>query len=213
MTNPLRRTDSSTDLSSREEVQSLADRILERVDAAERAAREAQQIAEARNAEAFPEPPKKSALQRFGGFLLLWSLMALAASVGILAWETVGPGGAVRASATERPPLEFGQLSTRHVQSAEGAALEITGILKNVGSERADPAVTLQLAGNRVAIEEPLRLGQAPLPPGAERPFAVRILLPEDVQSVSLLPLTQDPSSEPHMVLISPGWTAEKPGL
>ncbi|MEM1410107.1 MAG: hypothetical protein AAGG79_05100 [Pseudomonadota bacterium] len=189
----------------------LAEQLRARIALAEEAALAAARVAEQRITP--PEPPAREELasKRLGLTLLIWSFIALIVSIAILAWETVGPGAEVRA--LERPALQFSGLQTRYVQSAQGPTLEITGIVKNGGEEPVDPQVTLQLAGGRVAIEEPLRLGRTELPAGAERPFALRLLLPEGVRSVNLLPLQGEPVSEQKMLLVSPGWTAETPGL
>lgn len=190
----------------------LADRLRERITQAENAAKAAAAAAQER---LDPPQPKRSLPVRdgFSMVLLAWSCLALAASIGILAWETVGPGAVVRSGAL-RPTLDFADVSTRYVQSNEGPAIEMTGIVRNSGEDPVAPEVTLQLSGTRIAIEEPLRLGSAPLPPRAERPFAVRLLLPEGATAVKLLPT---PMSErggaPVMPLVSPAWTAETPGF
>jgi len=194
---------------TRADEKELAEQLRERIALAEKAARAAASEAESR----FPEVEraKKAATpQRFGWLLLAWSCVALLISMGILAYETLGPGATARS--VERPQLEFSSLQSRFVQSAEGPALELTGVVRNGGETPAKPEFTLQLAGNRVAIEEPLKLGGVALPSGAERPFAVRLLLPPGTQSVSLLPPRADAPSEPDMVLVSPAWTADTPG-
>lgn len=194
---------------TRWEEKELAEQLRERIALAERAALAAAEEAQARMSDV-ARAEKAATPERFGIILLVWSCVALLISMGILAYETLGPGAAARA--IERPQLEFSDLNTRFVQSAEGPAVEITGILRNTGDRPAKPEFTLQLVGNRVAIEEPLKLGGAALPSGAERPFAVRLLVPNGTQQVSLLPPQEGTSSEPDMVLVSPAWTAETPG-
>jgi hypothetical protein len=143
----------------------------------------------------------------FGGLLLGWSFALAAASIGYVAFETLK---APELRPAPPAPLALGDIVSRHVQSSEGAALEITGTLRNIGDRRMEPEVLLQLAGSRVAIEEPLRLGGNDLLPGAERPFTVRLLLPEGTRSVKLLPPRDvDPGRSLTMPTVSPGWTAE----
>ncbi|MEM7519089.1 MAG: hypothetical protein AAF368_19460, partial [Planctomycetota bacterium] len=132
---------------------------------------------------------------------------ALLLSVGYLGFETLTAEPA--ADAPARPNLDFSGVTSRYVQSAEGPALELTGVVRNEGVDAVQPEVTLQLAGNRVAIEEPLRLGVATLPPGAERPFTVRLLLPKGAKTVKLLPPEGSGAPARTMPLVSPGWTAD----
>lgn len=158
-----------------------------------------------------PAKTRKAAnamLKRFGNWLLGWSCAALLMSVGYLGFETLTAEPAMAAPA--RPSLDFSSVTSRYVQSAEGPALELTGVVRNDGTEAVQPEVTLQLAGNRVAIEEPLRLGVAALPPGAERPFTVRLLLPKGAKTVKLLPPEGSTAPARTMPLVSPAWTAEQ---
>lgn len=196
---------------SRAAERELAEKLRERIALAERAARAAAETAEARLET--PAPKKDEASRGFGIALLVWSCLAFVASVGILTYETLGPGAAVRSGVT-RPALAFADISTRYVQSAEGPALELTGLVRNSGEGPVAPEVRLQIAGEKVSIEEHLRLGGAPLQPQAERPFAVRLLLPEGVTSVKLLPPVGEGagSGKPSMILVSPAWTADTPG-
>lgn len=155
-----------------------------------------------------PKPARKPKLsQKVAGWMLGWSLLALTMSVGYLAFETLRP---TPAAAEIRPTLDFSQVSSRYVQSSQGPAVELSGIVRNVGEEGVEPEVTLQLAGSRVAIEEALRLGPVALPPGAERPFTVRILLPEGTKSVSLLPPKGAEGAPRSLLAVSPGWTASR---
>lgn len=158
---------------------------------------------EFREAEIERVPPL---LKNFGTVLLAWSIGAMVLSIGILAFEILEPSAPV---VTERPPLEFEEMASRHVESSEGRALELTGLVRNAGERPVQPEVTLQLAGSRVAIEEPLRLGAAALPPGAERPFTVRLLLPEGTKTVRLLPAENTRAPKGSMPLVSPAWTSE----
>ncbi|NNU16577.1 hypothetical protein HK107_09620 [Parvularcula sp. ZS-1/3] len=143
--------------------------------------------------------------RRFAKWLLGWSVLAMGLSVGYLAYETLTPETAVPA---ERPPLDFADVASRYVQSSEGPAIELSGLVRNSGETLVEPDVLLQLAGSRVAIEEPLRLGAAVLPPGAERPFTVRVLLPEGTRSVRLLPPEKSGQAMGDLMLVSPAWTA-----
>ncbi|MEM9840404.1 MAG: hypothetical protein AAF830_14785 [Pseudomonadota bacterium] len=196
---------------SRAAERALAEKLRERIALAERAARAAAETAEARVKP--PQPKQDDNLRGFGIALLVWSCLALIASIGILAYETFGASSAAQAAAL-RPALTFADVSTRYVQSAEGPALELTGVVRNSGETSVLPEVRLQIAGEKVAIEENLRLGGAKLQPEAERPFAVRLLLPEGVSSISLLPPTADGQTvrQPSMTLVSPAWTADAPG-
>lgn len=142
----------------------------------------------------------------FGIVLFVWSILALSASVGVVIYDILREDRLV--AAAQRPPLVFNQLAHRYVQSSEGPALELSGLVTNGGSEPVEPSVVLQLAGSRLAIEEPLRLGIVTLPPGAERPFTVRVLLPEGVESVRLLPGEQRPVLTRNLSTVSPAWTA-----
>lgn len=144
--------------------------------------------------------------RRLASYLLGWSLLALALSVSYLAYETLVPGNMPE---PVRPSLDFADVSSRFVQSSEGPALELTGLVRNEGDATVEPEVVLQLAGSRVAIEEPLRLGTASLPPGAERPFTVRVLLPEGTKSVRLLPTGHVTLKPRALPLVSPAWTAD----
>jgi hypothetical protein len=131
-------------------------------------------------------------------------------SVALLSFETLKGSPAAPA---DRPALEFSELRSRYVSSSEGPALELSGIVMNAGGQMVPPEVVLQLAGKRLAIEEPLQLGGAALPPGAERPFTVRLLLPEGTETVSLLPPSEGSRFRKSMPLVSPAWTsAGQPG-
>lgn len=146
--------------------------------------------------------------RRLAGWLLGWSCLALGLSVAYLALETLKPEAA---TVRERPALDFTDVASRHVMSSEGPALELSGLVRNAGETPVEPDVVLQLAGNRVAIEERVRLGAAALPPGAERPFTVRVLLPRGTKTVRLLPPSGDAAVQRSMPLISPAWTAPPP--
>jgi hypothetical protein len=151
-----------------------------------------------------PKPVKTR--RRLAGMLLAWSCAMMAASVGYLAYETLKPAEPV--AAEPLPGLDFSGVTSRYVQSSEGPAVELSGVVRNIGEEMVEPEVTIQLAGSRVAVEQQLRLGTASLPPGAERPFTVRALLPEGTRTVRLLS-PKEPSMAPmEMPLVSPGWTA-----
>ncbi|MEO1659152.1 MAG: hypothetical protein AAFR65_15690 [Pseudomonadota bacterium] len=158
---------------------------------------------------AIVEPrPRVSAEERrsalFGTILLVWAVLALITSVSVVAYDTLKPIPAVIIP----PALTFTELDHRLVESNEGPALELTGLVSNDGDNVLEPEVLLRLSGKRLAIEEPLRLGLASLPPGAERPFTVRILVPQGVQSVSLLPTDQTSLVVRSLPVISPAWTA-----
>jgi hypothetical protein len=140
--------------------------------------------------------------------LLGWSCLVLSGSIGYLAYETLKPAPV---QATELPGLDFSGVTSRYVQSSEGPAVELSGIVRNVGQTTLEPEVTIQLAGNRVAVEQQLRLGGAALPPSAERPFTVRALLPEGTRTVRLLSAENQALGPKGMALVSPAWTA--PGL
>lgn len=155
-----------------------------------------------RNRRSLASEERRSAL--FGTMLLVWALLALITSVSVVAYDALKP-----APAPVIPPaLTFSDLSNRLVQSNEGPALELSGLVSNAGSVTLEPEVLLRLSGKRLAIEEPLRLGLASLPPGAERPFTVRIVLPQGVQSVSLLPTDKTSVVVRSLPVISPAWTA-----
>lgn len=151
-----------------------------------------------------PAQPKRLS-RKLASWLLGWSVAAMALSFAYLTYETLS---APAATVMERPALAFEGVQTRYVISSEGPALELSGLIRNEGEGLTEPEVILQLAGGRVAIEKPLRLGGAALPPGAERPFTVRVLLPEGVRSVRLLPPEQSGLRPREMALISPAWTA-----
>ncbi|MEM0930080.1 MAG: hypothetical protein AAGI89_12410 [Pseudomonadota bacterium] len=145
---------------------------------------------------------RRSAL--FGTILLVWAVLALITSVSVVAYDALKPVPAI----VIPPALTFSELDHRLVQSNEGPALELSGLVSNAGEEVREPEVLLRLSGKRLAIEEPLRLGLASLPPGAERPFTVRILLPQGVQSVSLLPTEEKSLMIRSLPVVSPAWTA-----
>lgn len=153
-----------------------------------------------------PEAQSQRFSRKFAGWLLGWSVLAMGLSFAYLTYETLN---AAPAAPLERPALDFSGVQSRYVMSTEGPALELSGVLRNDGETMIEPDVLLQLAGGRLAIEEPLRLGGAALPPGAERPFTVRVLLPEGVRSVRLLPPEQSGLRPREMALISPAWTAQ----
>ena len=155
--------------------------------------------------QAQPKPEPKRLSRRVAGWLLGWSVVAMGLSFAYLTYETLN---APPAASIERPSLNFDGVESRYVMSSEGPALELSGVVRNDGEALTEPDVILQLAGGRVAIEEPLRLGIAALPPGAERPFTVRVLLPNGVRSVRLLPPEQSGLRPREMTLISPAWTA-----
>ncbi|MEO1042422.1 MAG: hypothetical protein AAFX52_09030 [Pseudomonadota bacterium] len=144
---------------------------------------------------------RRSAL--FGTMLLVWALLALITSVSVVAYDALKPVPAP----VIPPALTFSELNHRLVQSNEGPALELNGLVSNAGVSTLEPEVLLRLSGKRLAIEEPLRLGLASLPPGAERPFTVRIVLPQGVQSVSLLPTDKTSVVVRSLPVISPAWT------
>lgn len=213
MTLPARRHGPDTAFAARRnraDEKELADRLRQRIAVAEKAARAA-------GAAAGTQPPPPIERRRgpvgSGTMVLACSCLALAASVGMLGYETFGPPAAQDTAIGDAPaPLVFSGVSSRYVQSAEGPALELSGIVRNQDAQPRAPAVTLKLSGSRVAIEERLALGSVPLSPGAERPFAVRLLLPEGARTVSLLPASKGGEPAPSMVLVSPAWTAETPG-
>ncbi|MEE4210889.1 MAG: hypothetical protein V2I43_16690 [Parvularcula sp.] len=147
----------------------------------------------------------RQVFRSFSSALLVFASAAMLGSVALLSYETLGGGGA---AVGERPAFEFRDLRSRYVRSSEGPALELSGLLANAGEVELEPEVLLQIAGRRVAIEEPLTLGGAMLPPGAERPFTVRLLLPEGTETVSLLPPTEGSRYRRSMSLVSPAWTA-----
>ncbi|MCQ8184536.1 hypothetical protein [Parvularcula maris] len=144
--------------------------------------------------------------KRLASLLLGWSCAIMAASVGYLAYETLKPAEMVAAELL--PGLDFSGVTSRYVQSSEGPAVELSGVVRNIGEEMVEPEVTIQLAGTRVAVEEQLRLGTASLPPGAERPFTVRALLPEGTRTVRLLSPKEPSVPALDMPMVSPGWTA-----
>lgn len=144
---------------------------------------------------------RRSAL--FGTILLVWAVLALITSVSVVAYDALKPVPAI----VVPPALTFTELDHRLVQSNEGPALELSGLVSNAGDQMREPEVLLRLSGKRLAIEEPLRLGLASLPPGAERPFTVRIVLPQGVQSVSLLPTEETSVTIRSLPVISPAWT------
>ena len=145
---------------------------------------------------------RRSAL--FGTILLVWSILALIISVSVVAYDALKPIPAP----VIPPALTFTDLNHRLVQSNEGPALELKGLVSNAGDDVLEPEVLLRLSGKRLAIEEPLRLGLASLPPGAERPFTVRVLLPSGVQSVSLLPTEETSLTVRTLPVVSPAWTS-----
>lgn len=150
--------------------------------------------------------PSLALPKKLASWLLGWSVAAMALSLAYLTFETLNTGSA---SAPIRPALDFSGVETRYVQSSEGPAIELSGVVRNEGDTLVEPEVILQLAGSRVAIEEPIRLGGAALPPKAERPFTLRVVIPEGTKTVRLLPPDTAAERPRPMPLVSPAWTAD----
>ncbi|GGY55081.1 hypothetical protein [Parvularcula lutaonensis] len=150
--------------------------------------------------------PSLALPKKLASWLLGWSVAAMALSLSYLTFETLNTGSV---ETPDRPALDFSDVQTRYVQSSEGPAIELSGVVRNEGDRLVEPEVVLQLAGSRVAIEEPVRLGGAALPPKAERPFTLRVVIPEGVKTVRLLPPDTEAARPRPMPLVSPAWTAE----
>lgn len=70
--------------------------------------------------------------------------------------------------------------------SSQGPAVMVAGVVVNAGAAEAVPQLTMTVATPQGPSAQAVALPAVALPPGGERPFAVRALVPEGATGVSL---------------------------
>ena len=90
------------------------------------------------------------------------------------------------AEPTAAPGLRVGGTLRTYAVSSQGPAVMVAGVVSNDGAAALVPVVTMTVEGPDGATSQPVALPAVALPPGGERPFAVRALVPEGVSAVRL---------------------------
>ncbi|MBB4658592.1 zinc-ribbon domain-containing protein [Parvularcula dongshanensis] len=143
---------------------------------------------------------------RFFGWTLLAATVASLTYVVVAAPDRVQsvfpPAGNLYAYL--RPPAAAPALSVeaalgRYALSDQGPAVSITGVVRNDGLDETFPRLVLTATGPAGSEAQVVPLPAVPLPPGGERPFAVRALLPEGVWALN--------------VAVEPGEASEREGF
>ena len=122
--------------------------------------------------------------------LLGWTVWAAAAAgVALLAVapERIAERAPALAALAPAPPaaptLTVEARLTRYATSSQGPAASLTGVVRHEGE---GGAVTPRLVLEAGAGEQTVPLPVVPLPPGGERPFSVRVLLPAEARAIRL---------------------------
>ena len=104
--------------------------------------------------------------------------------------QRVFPPSAKLYSLMGPPPAADGLTVTggldAYAVSSQGPAVMVSGVVANRGRADAVPLVTMTIETPDGPVSQAVSLPQVPLPPGGERPFAVRALVPPGASGVSV---------------------------